>query len=40
VTFLSELHALRIDLYLHQQGVDTTTPRGKALYQMMGVFEH
>src|SRR5262245_40615057 len=38
VTFLSELHALRIDLYLHQQGVDTTTPAGKALFQMMGVF--
>jgi hypothetical protein len=26
VGFLSELHALRIDLYLHQQGIDTTTP--------------
>jgi DNA invertase Pin-like site-specific DNA recombinase len=38
VTFLSELHSLRIDLYLHQQGVDTTTPAGKALFQMMGVF--
>src|SRR6476659_6141083 len=24
--FLSELHALRIDLFLHQQGLDTTTP--------------
>ncbi len=38
VAFLSELHALRIDLYLHQQGVDTTTPAGKALFQMMRVF--
>src|SRR5262249_19699287 len=38
VRFLSELHALRIDLYLHQQGIDTTTPAGKALFQMMGVF--
>jgi DNA invertase Pin-like site-specific DNA recombinase len=37
VAFLSELHALGIDLYLHQQGVDTTTPAGKALFQM-GVF--
>jgi len=36
--FLSELHALRIDLFLHQQGLDTTTPAGKALFQMMGVF--
>jgi DNA invertase Pin-like site-specific DNA recombinase len=38
VAFLSELHALRIDLFLHQQGLDTTTPAGKALFQMMGVF--
>jgi DNA invertase Pin-like site-specific DNA recombinase len=38
VGFLSELHALRIDLFLHQQGLDTTTPAGKALFQMTGVF--
>ena len=25
-------------LYLHRQAVDTTTPAGKALFQMMGVF--
>jgi DNA invertase Pin-like site-specific DNA recombinase len=38
VAFLSELHALRIDLFLYQQGLDTTTPAGKAMFQMMGVF--
>jgi resolvase-like protein len=38
VGFLSELHGLKIDLYLHQQGIDTTTPAGKAMFQMMGVF--
>ena len=38
VGFLSELHALRIDLFLHQQGLDTTTPGGKAMFQMLGVF--
>ncbi len=38
VAFLSELHALKIDLFLHQQGLDTTTPAGKAMFQMMGVF--
>ncbi|MCP4097749.1 MAG: recombinase family protein [Planctomycetaceae bacterium] len=38
VGFLSELHALNIDLFLHQQGIDTTTPAGKAMFQMMGVF--
>jgi DNA invertase Pin-like site-specific DNA recombinase len=34
VAFLSELHALGIELYLHQQGLDTTTPAGKAMFQM------
>src|SRR5438105_2472072 len=38
VAFLSEIHALGIDLFLHQQGLDTTTPAGKAMFQMMGVF--
>jgi hypothetical protein len=37
VAFLSELHALRIDLFLHQQGLDTRTAAGKAMFQMMGV---
>jgi DNA invertase Pin-like site-specific DNA recombinase len=27
-----------LDLYLHQQGIDTSTPAGKALFQMLGVF--
>lgn len=35
---LSELHSMKIDLYLHQQGIDTTTPAGKAMFQMLGVF--
>jgi DNA invertase Pin-like site-specific DNA recombinase len=38
VAFLGELHAKGIDLYLHQQGLDTGTPSGKAMFQMMGVF--
>jgi len=38
VAFLSELHALGIDLFLHQQGLDTTTPAGKPMFQMLGVF--
>src|SRR5215471_10499506 len=38
VGFLSELHALKIDLFLRQQGLDTATPAGKAMFQMMGVF--
>ena len=35
---MGEIQALGIDLYLHQQGVDTTTPAGKAMFQMCGVF--
>jgi DNA invertase Pin-like site-specific DNA recombinase len=32
------LHALRRDLYVHKQAIDTTTPAGKALFGMCGVF--
>jgi DNA invertase Pin-like site-specific DNA recombinase len=35
---LMEFRAKRVDLYLHQQGIDTSTPGGKAMYQMLGVF--
>ena len=38
VTFLGELHAKSVDLYLHQQGLDTSTPAGRAMFQMCGVF--
>lgn len=38
ISFLDELHGVGCDLYLHQQGVDTTTPAGKAMFQMLGVF--
>jgi len=38
VSFLGEISANGIDLYLHVQGVDTTTPAGRALFQMLGVF--
>ena len=38
VNFLSEIHAKKVDLFIYQQGVDTTTPAGKALFGMMGVF--
>jgi DNA invertase Pin-like site-specific DNA recombinase len=38
VNFLAELHAKKVDLFIYQQGVDTTTPGGKALFGMMGVF--
>ncbi len=36
--FLKDLHAKKVDLFLHQQGLDTSTPSGRAMFQMMGVF--
>jgi len=38
VNFLSELHAKKVDLFIYQQGIDTTTPAGKMLFGMTGVF--
>jgi DNA invertase Pin-like site-specific DNA recombinase len=38
ITLLDEIRGKGIDLYLHQQGLDTATPSGKALFQMCGVF--
>jgi DNA invertase Pin-like site-specific DNA recombinase len=38
VGFLSELKGAGCDLYLERQAVDTTTPGGRALFQMLGVF--
>jgi DNA invertase Pin-like site-specific DNA recombinase len=38
IGFLEELKAVGCDLYLHQQALDTTTPSGRAMFQMCGVF--
>src|SRR5271170_5458411 len=38
VGFLNELRSLQCDLYLHQQSLDTSTPSGRAMFQMLGVF--
>ena len=38
VEFLGEINESGVDLYLHQQGINTGTPAGKALFQMCGVF--
>src|SRR5258705_6410468 len=35
---LKELHEKGVDLFLHQQGLDTSTTAGKAMFQMLGVF--
>ena len=36
--FLTDLQALGCDLYLHQQALDTSTPSGRMLFGMLGVF--
>ena len=38
VVTLDDLRDMRVDLYLHRQGVDTTTPVGRAMFGMLGVF--
>ena len=38
VGFLSEINERNVDLYLHVQGLDTSTPSGRAMFAMLGVF--
>lgn len=38
IAFLSDIQARGCDLYLHQQAIDTSTPSGRMLFQMLGVF--
>jgi DNA invertase Pin-like site-specific DNA recombinase len=35
---LSTLEEARVDLFLHQQAIDTTTPAGRMFFQVMGAF--
>jgi DNA invertase Pin-like site-specific DNA recombinase len=38
IGFLGEIQARGVDLYLHQQALDTSTPSGRAMFQLLGVF--
>ena len=38
IGLLGELRSREIDLYLHQQALDTSTPSGRMLFGMLGVF--
>ena len=38
VSFLNEIHSVDCDLYIHQSGIDSSTPSGKMMFQMCGVF--
>jgi len=35
---MNDLHAKNIGMYFHQQNIDSTTPSGRAMLQMAGVF--
>jgi DNA invertase Pin-like site-specific DNA recombinase len=38
VSFLADLHAKGVDLFLLRQGLDTSSPSGRMLFQMLAVF--
>jgi DNA invertase Pin-like site-specific DNA recombinase len=38
LTILQHLKDKHVDLFLHQQGLDTSTTAGRAMFQMLGVF--
>jgi DNA invertase Pin-like site-specific DNA recombinase len=38
VAFLEHLRETRVELFLHQQGLDTTTSAGRAMFGMLSVF--
>ncbi len=38
VETLGDLQSAGADLYLHKQALDTSTPAGRAMFQMLGVF--
>lgn len=38
VDFLNDVNSLGINLYIHQSGLDTSTPSGRMMFQMVGVF--
>jgi DNA invertase Pin-like site-specific DNA recombinase len=38
IATMQELHGAKVDLFMLQQGLDTTTPSGRAMFGMLGVF--
>lgn len=38
IGLLGELRAKDVDLYLHQQAIDTSTPGGRMMFSLLGVF--
>lgn len=38
ISFLGDIQAKGVDLYVHTQGLDTSTPSGAMMFQMLSVF--
>lgn len=38
VEFLNDVQSVNCNLYIHQSGLDTSTPSGRMMFQMVGVF--
>jgi DNA invertase Pin-like site-specific DNA recombinase len=38
LNILQDVRAKNVDLYLHQQALDTSTPAGRAMFGMLGIF--
>ena len=38
VEFLNDVRSVNCHLYIHQSGLDTSTPSGRMMFQMVGVF--
>ena len=38
VSFLEDIQSAKCDLYIHQSGIDTSTPSGKMMFGMLSVF--
>jgi DNA invertase Pin-like site-specific DNA recombinase len=38
VEFIEDIQERNVDLYLHQNGIDTSTSSGRAMFQMIGIF--
>jgi len=38
ISFLNEIQSVECDLYLHQNGIDTSTPTGRLMFGMLSLF--
>jgi DNA invertase Pin-like site-specific DNA recombinase len=38
IASMQDLHGAKVDLFIHQRGLDTMTASGRAMFGMLGVF--